>query len=227
MLFRSANSAIQAWNLELTLPKLIVDSAALLSQINAHGMMQIQISDFNIFDPATDTATLENANLAFNVLTNIDQQRAQQWLLSLNTLDLSGEVNALAPIDFNVQQTLTEPLIMSCSVDVANLSTQGFDACTWQGTLHQLVRAEDIEHTSKLSLDGTYQQSNSQQSSSHQASINSRQILTLNTQQHNPLWPKANNQTQGEIIVHAQHVDNRWHWQLNLPFGLQIGRAHV
>ena len=212
----TAKTAIQAWNLELTLPASITSTKALLSQLSAQGMMQIQINDFNIRDLVENTTLIENADLTFSLQTDIDQQLPQQWLLTLNAFDISGAINSLAPLDFTLEQGLTNPITVGCSFTAESTTNNSTSNCTWQGDISQTLRANDLSHTSVLNINGELKQNSLQNSE-----LISRQSLTLTTQQHNALWPKANNQSQGEIILQAQHVDNRWHWQLNLPFGFQ------
>lgn len=210
----TAAVAIQAWNLGVTLPTLIESPEKLLGQLTAQGLLQIQINDFNIRDLAEKTTLIENANLTFNLQTDVDQQLTQQWLLTLNTFDLSGAINNLAPLNITLKQDLKNPLIIGCALN--NTTDNSASNCTWQGDINQTISADNITHTSLLNIDGKFNKDAIKGND-----FISRQTLTLNTQQHNALWPKANNKSHGNIILQAQQVDNDWHWQLNLPFGFQ------
>lgn len=210
----TAAVAIQAWNLDVTFPTRVESSEKLLGQLTAQGLMQIQINDFNIRDLTEKTTLIENADLTFNLQTNVDQQLTQQWLLTLNTFDLSGSINNLAPVNFTLEQGLTNPITVGCSLN--NKADQSSSNCTWQGDLNQTIKADNLTHTSLLNIDGEFNKDALKGND-----IISRQTLTLNTQQHNALWPKANNKSHGNIILQAQQVEDNWHWQLNLPFGFQ------
>lgn len=210
----TAAIAIQAWNLDVTLPTLIESPEKLLGQLTAQGLLQIQINDFNIRDLTEKTTLIDNANLTFNLQTDVDQQLTQQWLLTLNTFDLSGAINNLAPIKFTLEQGLKNPLTIGCSL--INTTGNSASKCTWKGDINQTISADNLTHTSLLNIAGEFNKDALKGND-----IISRQTLTLNTQQHNALWPKANNKSHGNIILQAQQVENNWHWQLNLPFGFQ------
>ena len=210
----TAAVAIQAWKLDVTLPTQIESAEKLLAQLTAQGLMQIQINDFNIRDLAEKTTLIENANLTFNLQTDVDQQLTQQWLLTLNTFDLSGAINNLAPINISLNQGLINPITIGCSLN--NKADNSASKCTWQGDIKQTISADNLTHTSLLNIDGEFNTDAIEGND-----FISRQTLTLNTQQHNTLWPKANNNSHGNIILQAQQVEDNWHWQLNLPFGFQ------
>jgi hypothetical protein len=205
----NANVAIQAANIELTLPSIIQSQRQLLSQLSATGLLQIKVENFNIFDPIKKEHIIENADLAINLNTDIDNKREEQWQFSLDTFDLSGEINTLAPIDLKIKQTLEKAISLTCAFK------QESSQCNWQGQLAQQLSGEKLKHKTELALDGQF--------SSHINRANefiSQQVLNLSTQQKNPLWPKASNETQGEIIIQGQRNNDNWHWQLSLPHGL-------
>lgn len=206
----SAQVAIQAWNLDLTLPKTIKSTEELFSQLTANGLMNIHINDFNIRNHTDKVTLIENANLAVNLQTNIDQQRSQQWLLTLDKFDLSGDINNIAPIKFNLQQRLNNAISIGCSLlDEKN-------KCTWKGAISQTINADNLNHSTQLNIEGEFNQDAIQGTD-----LISRQTLHLETQQENSLWPKAKNKSHGEIILQAQHVEDNWHWQINMPYGFQ------
>jgi len=205
----NANVAIQVANIELNLPSIIQNPHQFLSQISATGLLQIKVDDFNIFDRSKKEHVIEHADLAINLNTNLDNKREDQWQFSLDTFDLSGEINTLAPIDLKIKQTLEKAISLTCAFK------QESSQCNWQGQLAQQLSGEKLKHKTELTIEGQF--------SSHLDRANefiSQQILNLSTQQQNPLWPKANNETQGEIIVQGQRNNNNWHWQLSLPHGL-------
>ena len=204
-----ANIAIQAWNLELKLPRIITSQQQLLSQLSANGLLQIKINDFNVFDRTKKENIIEDAELAINLSTHIDQQRTEQLQFSVETFDLAGEINSLAPIDLKIKQTLKKSILLSCAFKPEN------SHCQWQGQLAQHVSGEQLTHKTELTLEGQF---NREMNSASQ--FISQQILNLNTQQENPLWPKIKNESHGEIIVQGQKNDDNWHWQLSLPHGL-------
>ena len=204
-----AKVAIQAWNLELHVPRIIANQQQLLSQLYANGLLQIKVSDFNVFDRSKKENIIEHAELAINLNTQIDHQREEQWQLSLDTFDLAGDVNSLAPIDLKIKQSLKKAISLTCAFK------QESSQCQWQGQLAQQLDGEKLTHKTELTLEGQF--SREINSASH---FISQQILSFSTQQENPLWPRVKNESQGEIIVQGQQNDNNWHWQLSLPHGL-------
>jgi hypothetical protein len=205
----NAHIAIQAWSFELNLPSVIESQQQLLTQISATGLLQIKVDDFNIFDRTKKENTIEHAALAINLKTDIDNKREQQWQFSLETLDLIGEINTLAPIDLKLEQTLEKAISLTCAFK------QESNQCNWQGQLAQTLSGEKLKHKTELTLEGQFKSP-----LNHANEFISQQILNLSTQQQNPLWPKANNESQGEIIIQGQQNNENWHWQLSLPHGL-------
>lgn len=204
-----ARIAIQAWNLELNLPKVIENPYQFLSQLSATGLMQIKVDDFNLYDPTIKDNIIEHAKLAINLQTNIDNQREEQWQFSFDTFDLAADINSLAPIDLKIKQALTKAISLTCAFK------QDSSTCQWQGQLAQQLSGEQLRHTTELTLEGRF---DSKVNSTTE--FISQQILNLSTQQENQLWPKLTNESQGEIIVQGQKNNTNWHWQLSLPHGL-------
>jgi hypothetical protein len=204
-----AKVAIQAWNLELKLPRAITSQQQLLSELSANGLLHIKVNDFNIFDITKKENIIEHADLAINLKTDIDHQRKEQWQFNLDTFDLAGELNSLAPINLKIKQYLQETIFVTCAFEKES------NRCQWQGQLAQQLTGSQLTHKTELTLDGEF---NSQINNGSQ--FISQQTLNLSTQQENSLWPTIKNESQGEIIVQGQLNDNNWHWQLSLPHGL-------
>ena len=204
-----AKVAIQAWNLELKLPRIINSQQQFLSQLSANGLFQIKVNDFNVFDHAKKENSIEHAELTIDLNTDIDHQREEQWKFSLDTFDLAGKLNSVAPIDLKIKQGLKKALSLTCAFK------QQSSLCEWQGLLTQQLTGKQLTHTTELTLEGQF---NSQ--INHASQFISQQILSLSTQQENPSWPRLKNESLGEIIVQGQKNDNNWHWQLSLPHGL-------
>jgi hypothetical protein len=202
--------AIQAWNLELNLPRNIESQYQLLSQLEATGLLQIKVDDFNLFDPVKKENIIENAQLAINLQTNIDNQREEQFQFSIDTFDLAGEINAIAPIDLEIKQSLKKAISLTCAFKLES------SQCQWQGQLIQQLNGEQLKHQTDLTLTGQFNNNNI----GSPKKFISQQILSLSTQQENPLWPKLANESQGEIVIQGQQNNNNWHWQLSLPHGL-------
>jgi len=212
----NAKTAIQAWNLKLLLPKLIESPYQALSQLSAEGLWQIKIDDFSIFDLTKQQDIIEQADLAINLHTNIDNQRPEQWQFSLDTFDVSGEVKQLAPVDLKIQQHLEQAITFGCSMLAKKTE------CSWQGKLIQKVVADKMEHQTELSLEGQF---NNDEIKGSQ--FISQQTFSLTTQQENTLWPKLKNKSHGDIILQGQQVENNWHWQLNLPYGINNNSQYL
>ncbi len=204
-----AKIAIQALNLALILPRQSASPDQLLRQLSATGLLQIKFDDFSIVDNNQQETILENADLAIDLSTDIDQQRPQQWQFKLETFDLAGDINRLTEIDFKIQQRLTQAINIGCSF------LEGNNECQWQGKLEQKLTADKLSHSTQLSLDGQFKHSIKLGSQ-----FISRQTLTLQSEQNNALWPAANNRTHGDIIIQAEQIESNWHWQLSLPYGL-------
>lgn len=204
-----AKVAIQAWNLELQLPRTIASQQQVLSELSANGLLQIKVSDFNVFDLVKKENIIEHADLAINLKADIDHQRKEQWQFNLDTFDLTGELNSLAPINLKIKQYLQETISVACAFEKES------HKCQWQGQLAQQLIGTRLTHKTKLTLDGEF---NSQINKASQ--FISQQTLNLSTQQENSLWPTFKNESQGEIIVQGQQNNNNWHWQLSLPHGL-------
>ena len=204
-----AKVAIQAWNLKLLLPKLVENPYQALSQLSAEGLWQVKIDDFNIYDFSKQEDIIEQADLAINLHTDIDHQRPEQWQFTLETFDLSGEINQLAPINLSVQQHLKKGIKLGCSFLTKNTE------CQWQGKLVQIVSADQLTHKTELNLAGQFKDHPLQG-----RNFNSQQTFSLTTQQENSLWPKLSNNSHGEIVLQGQQAENNWHWQLSLPYGI-------
>jgi hypothetical protein len=204
-----AKVAIQAWNLELQLPRTITSQQQVLSELSANGSLHIQVNDFNIFNITKKENIIEHADLAINLKTDIDHQRKEQWQFNVDTFDLVGELNSLAPINLKIKQYLQETIFVTCAFKKEN------NRCQWQGQLVQQLTGTQLTHQTELILDGEF---NSQINNASQ--FISQQTLNLSTQQENSLWPTLKNESQGDIIVQGQLKDNKWHWQLSLPHGL-------
>ena len=204
-----ANIAIQAWNLDLTLPREIHNQQQFLSQLSAEGLLQIKINDFTVFDHTKKENIIEHAELAVNLNTHIDHQREEQWQFSLDTFDLAGSIHSLAPIDLEIKQYLEEAVLLTCAFK------QESHQCQWKGRFAQQLTGEQLAHKTELTLEGNFDSQ-----ANNTSKFISQQILNLNTQQENPLWPRLINKSQGEIIIQGQKNNNNWHWQLSLPHGL-------
>ncbi len=205
----NAKVAIQALNLNIELPKALASSYQALSQFSAKGLLQIKIDDFSILDTSANNNIIELADLAINLHTDIDHQRPEQWQLKLDKFDLSGEINSLAAIDVKIQQNLEQAINIGCSF------LQESHKCLWQGKIKQSILAENLNHTTQITLDGQFNK-NAELGSQ----FVSQQTLSLDTVQENPLWPKGKNSSQGDIIIQGQQAENNWHWQLSLPYGI-------
>lgn len=222
----NANIAIQATNLNISLPRKINSLESIINQlaaeVSAQGLLQIKIDGLDIYDQSQKSTLIKGANVAINIQTDIDPRRDEQWQFTIDTLDFSSAINDLTPIDITLKQTLKDAITIGCTL----LPTQ--QTCHWQGSLVQSITGDQLTHTTQLSLDGDFTQfSQDDASQAKKASSDtpdshfiSRQSLQLQTSQKNSLWPKGSNITKGEIIFQGQHVENNWHWQLSLPFGL-------
>jgi hypothetical protein len=204
-----ANVAIQAWNLELKLPRVITNQQQVLSELSAHGLLQIKVNDFTIFDLTKKENIIEHAELAINLTTDIDHQRKEQLHFNLDTFDLAAELNFIAPINLKIKQYLQETISVTCAFQKES------NHCRWQGQLAQQLSGSQLTHKTELILDGQFTHPLNSASQ-----FISQQLLNLSTQQENPLWPTLKNESQGKIIVEGQQNDNSWHWQLSLPDGL-------
>jgi hypothetical protein len=204
-----ANVAIQAWNLELKLPRAITNQQQVLSKLSAHGLLQIKVSDFNVFDLTKKENIIEHAELAIDLTTDIDHQRQEQWQFNLDTFDLAAELNSIAPINLKLKQYLQETISVTCAFEKES------NRCRWQGQLAQQLSGSQLSHKTELILDGQFTR---QINSANQ--FTSQQLFNLSTQQENSLWPTLKNESQGEIIIQGQQQNNNWHWQLSLPHGL-------
>jgi hypothetical protein len=204
-----AKVAIQAWNLTLKLPTVINDPQALLTQLSATSFLQLKIEDFKVFDRLNNKPILDNASLDISLNANIDHQREEQWKFSLDTFDLAGDIVSLVPTHLKIKQQLKDALLFTCVFKIEG------NTCQWQGTLAQQLTGDQLSHKTELELVGQYSQA-----LNDTAKFYSQQILNLDTQQKNSLWPKFTNTSQGEIIVQGQQHENNWHWQVSLPHGL-------
>lgn len=205
-----AKVAIQAWQLELQLPQQVESIQQLISQVSAQGLWQVKIDDFIIHDQINNQQLLENADLSLALETDVDHQREQQWIFNLSQFDLSGGLNNLAQIDFDFKQRLAKELNIACSF---NQQTAG-SLCQWQGQLEQYLVAENFNHQTLLDLAGEFIDG------SQGPQFHSQQSLTLTSQQDNALWPRINNISHGDIVLQGQQKEDNWHWQLNIPHGI-------
>lgn len=213
----SADIAIQAATLDLSLPRTFSSAAEVINQVwaqaRAQGMFQIKINNLSMFDRNTQSTIIKGANLALNVQADIDPLREQQWQFTIDALDASSAINNLAPVNITLQQQLTDTIKVGCTL----LPEQ--QTCQWQGALKQTITAPELSHQTKLSLAGSFTQHASPDNVQYPSEFISRQTVRLETQQHNAQWPKGDNSSHGEVIVQGQLVENNWHWQLSLPFG--------
>jgi hypothetical protein len=222
----NADIAIQAINLNITLPRKIVSVENIMNQlaaeVSAQGLLQIKIDGLDIYDQGQKNTPIKGAEVAINIQTDIDPARNEQWQFTIDTFDLSSTINDLAPLDITLKQTLKDAITIGCTL----LPTQ--QSCHWQGSLKQEITGDQFTHTTQLSLDGDFTQSSQDDvSQAKNASSDmpdshfiSNQSLLLQTSQKSSLWPKGSNISKGEIIFQGQYVENNWHWQLSLPFGL-------
>ncbi|MBL4796350.1 MAG: YdbH domain-containing protein [Oleispira sp.] len=216
----SAKTAIQVWSLELSLPKYIDNPNQILQKISGEGLFQIQINDFSIVPEDKNTPKLlTHADLVINAKTNINyivkNQQEKSWQLLIENFDFKGTTQAVDDLAINVQQKLSQPLNINCL-----LSDNSDFNCHWQGKLQQVLQAEKINNEITMDISGAF--NNSIESGSE---FTLQKHLDINLKQNNERWPRLTNKTSGDIIFTAQKNvqvtgDDFWHWQLNLPFGL-------
>jgi hypothetical protein len=206
-----AKVAIQAWQLELELPKHLDSIEQLIGQIHSQGLWQIKIDDFVILDQVNNQVLLEDADLSIELHSDMDHQREDQWRFNLSRFDLSAGINHLSQLDFDFNQSLDQALTLACRYQADSAPTS---QCHWQGKLKQTLIAENFQHQTQLELEGHFSDDKAGKQ------FHSRQGLTLKSQQENPLWPRVKNNSHGDIIVQGQESQENWHWQLNIPHGI-------
>lgn len=218
----SINSAvaIQAWNLELSLPK-IFSPADLFTSLAAQGLWQIKISDL-YFDHQAGTTSgrnhsttlVEHLNVSAEIQTVIDPSQQNQWQLTLNSLDVDSDINAIDSLKLTLKQQLKESFSLACGIQQPSIR------CNWQGEILQELHGEHIANSTHLKITGDYHDD-----SDIDRQINSQQTFIIKTKQENNRWPKVHNSSQGDLIFQATQTDTLqadapWHWQLNLPYGM-------
>lgn len=204
----STKTAIQASNLELTLPKAI-DSQELVNKLSAVGFMQLQVNGLKVFDKESNVNIINNAHLAFSLQTDIDPNREQQWQFEIDTFDLSSEIKQQKPLTLLIEQQLSDPIKVTCS-----LLTDS-QKCAWSGNIKQTISAPKLRHNTQLTFKGELTQN--EEENDHFSGSHS---LRLNTVQKNDAWPKGKNTSQGSIRLSGEKIKDQWHWQLNIPNGL-------
>lgn len=208
-----ANIAIQTWNLTLKFPKQFSNDYSLLNKLSGDGALQMKIEDFNLTNSQTQSELLEHADLAINILTKIDPSSNNQWQLIIDTFEFNTLARLVEQTPFNIRQFLNQPLAINCNFN------NDSSACQWQGEIQQKVIAEKFTSQVNLAIDGDFKQTLHTQAQKLKTQFNSRNTLSFELDQQNPLWPKFNNTAHGDIILGAEKDDNAWHWQLNLPYG--------
>ena len=206
----STKTAIQASNLELTLPKEIDSTDQILNELAAKGLMQLQINGLKVFDRKSKVNMINNAHLAFNLHTDIDQNREQQWQFKIDTFDVSSQVKQLAPLTLSVKQQLNDPIHVTCSL------LENSSKCDWSGKIKQTITAPQLSHNTQLTFKGELNQNVGENDR-----FSSSQSLRLDTLQKNDSWPKGKNTSQGNITVNGEKIANQWHWKLDIPNGLK------
>lgn len=200
-----AKTAIQAWQLALSLPRQLDMKKSLPDQLTGNGVLQIQIDDFEIQNQSADSSQnklLQQADLAINIQTQLHHQ----WTLLLDTLSLTGKLNLPEQPQFQLNTQLSQPLEVNCLIEA------GLPFCKWQGELQQTVKAEKLLTELSLLLKGEFE---NQQ-------LSSQQSISLKLDQQNLLWPQLKTALNGDLILDAQSSEKQdgWVWQLSLPLGL-------
>jgi hypothetical protein len=220
-----AKTAIQAWSQEVISPKQINNSNQFFQDLSGEGLLQIKINDFSIQSPSKKTsdnntaATLSQADLLFNATTRFnhtdEKKQKKLWQLVVDNFDLKGTTHAIDELAIHLQQHLSKPLNINCAIsDNTNIE------CLWEGTVQQSLKADNLSSEFTMKISGDFSDTLASGSV-----INFRQMLNMNIEQNNERWPRLNNKTFGEFVFNAQKNpqvtgDDFWHWQLNLPFGL-------
>lgn len=195
-----AKTAIQAWQLSLSIPQQLNMNTSLSQQLSGDGVLQIQIDDFEIQNQEANTnKLLEQADLAINIQTQLQTQ----WSLLIDTLSLTGNLNLPDQPKFQLSNHLSQPLEVNCL-----LEQQPY--CKWQGEVEQQLKADKLLLQSSLGLNGSFENNE----------LSSQQNLNIDVNQKNPLWPNFETQTTGELLLTAQQIAQQWHWQFSLPLGL-------
>lgn len=207
-----ADVAIQAWNLELSLPKYI-SSAELLTALHAQGLLQVKVSNLDLRENNTPESLIENTDIDINIRTQVDPSQEEQWQLVVESFDVKSDSNNISDIKLNIQQGLAKALKFSCKVEAHNTN------CNWKGDFSQHIRAKSLSNELVVKIEGSYQSTDGGADK-----FISEQTFNINTLQGNTLWPKFKNTSQGSLIIQAQNqphdINGAWHWQLNLPFGI-------
>jgi hypothetical protein len=215
-----AETAIQVWSQTLNLPKIINDPDKIFKEVSGEGLFQVKINDFSIVSKdKKDPTVLSEADFIFNSNTSSNHihqgQQNKSWQFIITNFDLKGTTQSVENLAINIQQQLKKPLHINCSL-VAN---SNFD-CQWEGVIQQQLIADNINNKITIDISGDFK--NSPQLGSQ---LNLRQHLNIDLKQNNQRWPRLKNITSGDLNFSAIHNpettgDNNWHWQLNLPFGL-------
>lgn len=215
-----AKTAIQVWSQELNLPKLINNPNDILQYTSGEGLFQIKINDFNLASANKKTpALLSDANVLFDSVINFntgdDQQTNKTGQLTINNLDFEGITFSKNALAVKLQQQLNQPLIIDCMLnDKMDIN------CLWQGKVEQRLQAKNIDSKIQWDISGDFANS-----SELGSTLNFRNNIQASLQQNNKNWPRFHNTTSGDIVFSAEKNpiitgDDFWHWQMNLPFGL-------
>jgi hypothetical protein len=199
-----AKTAIQAWQLALSLPRQLDMNKPLPEQLKGNGLLQIQIDDFEVQNQTSSDATnklLEQADLAINIQTQLHNQ----WSLLFDTLSLTGKLNLPEQPQFQLATQLSQPLEIDCLME----NQQPY--CKWHGALQQTLAADQLTSELIFLTQGAFE---NQQAFSNQN-------IRINLDQKNPLWPQLSTNISGDLILSAQQSDDQkdWNWQLALPLG--------
>lgn len=216
-----AKTAIQAWSQELHLPKIINNAHQVLQHISGKGLLQIKVNDFSILSADKNApALLTNADLIINSTTNFDHtnskhQQQKSWQFLIENFDLKGTTHSVDDLAIHLQQQLSQPLTVNCL-----LSNDADFSCDWLGEIKQSIKAKDLNSEVAINISGDLK--DNKQSGTL---LNLAHHLDINIKQDNERWPRLHNTTSGDIIFSVQKNvqlagDNFWHWQLNLPLGL-------
>ena len=215
-----AQTAIQAWTQEIIIPKQINTPKNIIQDLSGEGLFQIKIDNFSIESPNNKTLTaLSKGNLLFNAATHFNHsdgsKQKKSWQLVIEDFDLQGTTHTADDFDIHLQQHLSKPLNLNCAIsDTSDIE------CSWEGNIQQNLTANSFNSDVTMKISGDFSDSLASGSV-----INFRQMLNMNVAQNNERWPRLSNKTFGEVVFNAQKNpkvtgDEFWHWQLNLPFGL-------
>ena len=225
-----AQTAIQAWTQEIIIPKQINTPENILQDLSGEGLFQIKIDNFSIESPNNNTSNSNTSNknpstalskgdLSFNAATHFNHsdgsKQKKSWQLVIEDFDLQGTTHTADDFAIHLQQHLSKPLNINCAIsDTSDIE------CSWEGNIQQNLTANNFNSDVTVKISGDFSDSLASGSV-----INFRQMLNMNVAQNNERWPRLSNKTFGEFVFNAQKNpkvtgDEFWHWQLNLPFGL-------